>query len=411
MASSEAGSERAAIVIVGGGILGCSIAWHLARAGARNVVVVERNDFASAATSRSAGLVSRGRLHAPTLRLVGRTRAAIDELEHELGEPAGFHRVGSLRLAASEARAAELESMDALLREHGAEVRRIDAAEARELVPWLDPSSARHISCVPDDGYVDAYLLTLAYARAARARGVRFVTRTSVSGVLVDAGRVCGVETSAGRLHCEALVNAAGAWGIELARSVGARLGTAPVRSHYWITAPAVGRREHPLVYLPDARAYARPEVGGLLLGVQEPQSRAYDARMLPDDIGRMALTGPGEEWDLLVEHAETLRPWIPGLDELNLAHHVAGLSTYTPDGRFLLGAAGASGHFVASGCCGNGVSASGGIGEALADLVLGLPPKHELAPFDPARFDVADPFAPEFLAACAAARSAKSRR
>ncbi len=208
-------------------------------------------------------------------------------------------------------------------------------------------------------------------------------------------------------------MNAAGAWGIDLARSVGAHLGTAPVRSHYWITAPsAAGRREHPLVYLPEARAYARPEVGGLLLGVQEPQSRAYDARMLPDDIGRMALTEAGEEWDLLVEHAETLRPWIPGLDQLKLAHHVAGLSTYTPDGRFLLGAAGAvAGHYVASGCCGNGVSASGGIGQAITELVLGLTPTFDLAPFQPERFAVADPYAPEHLAACAAARSAKSRR
>jgi 4-methylaminobutanoate oxidase (formaldehyde-forming) len=402
--------EKATVVIIGGGVLGCSIAWHLARAGQSDVVVLERNDIGSAATARAAGLVARGRLHVETLRFVARTREAMKELEAENAQPVGFQRVGTLRVAVTEQRAADLEKMDGLLREHGVDARKLDANEARELVPWLEASHARRISYVADDGYIDGYTLADAYAKAARARGVRIHTRTTVTRILHDGERVTGVETDKGRIDCENVVLAGGAWGIPMAASMGVPLGTAPVRSHYWITAAWDGApRDHPVVYLPDARAYSRPEVGGLLLGVQESSSRSYDARTLPDDIAQFPLSEEGEEWSALVEHADTLRPYMPRLDELPLAHHITGLSTYTPDGRFILGEAGkVRGFFVASGCCGTGVSASGGIGEALASLVLRKTPPVDLSSFDPARFAGIDPYDPAFREKCAAARAGK---
>jgi len=406
-------AESAAVVIIGGGVLGCSIAWHLARAGETEVVVLERNDVGSGATARSAGLISRGRLHRETLQLVRRTRESIAELEAALDEPTGFRRVGSVRVAASEERAAELVFMDALLREHGVEVANIDAHRAAELVPWLDASSGRHVSHVVDDGYADAYQLTSAYARAARTLGVRIRPRTSVRRVLHDRSRVQGVDTDQGTIHARAVVDAAGAWAFGIADGIGFALGAAPVRSHYFITAPQPGaRRDHPVVYLPDARAYARPEVGGLLLGVQEPQSRTYDARTLPDDIADFKLSDAGDDWSVLVDHAASLRPFIPRLDEMPLAHHITGLSTYTPDGKFILGRAGCvEGFYIAGGCCGTGVSASGGIGEAIADQILGRPARVDLEPFRPDRFGPVDPYGAEFRERCAAARAGKSRR
>ena len=408
--SAARAADKAAVVIIGGGVIGCSIAWHLARAGQSDVVVLERNDVGSAATARAAGIVARGRLHLETLRFVARTREAMAELEAENGQSVRFHRVGTLRLAVTEERAADLEKMDGFLRENAVDVRNLDAREARERVPWLETSRARRISYVADDGYIDGYTLADAYARAARARGVRIRTRTAATRIVHDGERVLGVETDRGRVDCDAVVAAGGAWGIPLAATMGVALGTAPVRSHYWITAPSSGLpREHPVVYLPDAGAYARPEVGGLLLGVQEPRSRSYDARSLPDDIAQFSLSEEGEEWSALVEHADTLRPYMPRLDELPLAHHITGLSTYTPDGRFILGPGGAvRGFFVASGCNGTGVSASGGIGEALASLVLQKVPPVELSSFDPARFAGVDPFDPAFRDRCAAARAGK---
>jgi sarcosine oxidase, subunit beta len=410
---SETSDLRAAVVVVGGGVIGCSIAWHLALGGETDVLVLERNELGSGATARAAGLVSRGRLHVETLRMVRRTREAIAELEADCGGSVGFHAVGSLRFAASPEREAELAAMDDLLIEHGVVVRQLDAAQACAIAPSIDGTQARRISYVADDGYVDPHRLTQAYGRAARARGVRFRARTAVAGIVHDGRRVLGVDTDGGRVQADVVVDAAGAWGIELALAMGAPLGTAPVRSHYWITAPdPTVPRDHPVVYLPDARTYLRPELGGLLIGVQEPRSATFDARGLPPDIAGFAFTGPDEDWSVLIDHAPALRSWIPRLDELALAHYVAGLSTYTPDGRFLLGAAGGiDGFFVASGCCGTGVSASGGIGEAIADLVLDRPPTVDLASFRPDRFGALDPFDPAFRERCAAARAGKSRR
>ncbi len=403
---------NAEVVIIGGGILGASIAWHLTRAGARDVLVVERNAVGSGATSRSAGLVSRGRTDPDIFAMVGRTSAAIAELEASLGETVGFHRTGSLRLAEAPETAESLQRMRALLTAAGVAGYFIDAGKAHTMVPWLDAGRARSILHVPDDGYVDAYMLTAAYARAARAAGAAFRTGVAVTGLARDGDRVIGVETDRGRIGCRWTVDAAGAWAGLVAGWLGLALGATPVRSHYWITAPDPRLpRDHPVVSLPDARAYLRPEVGGLLMGVQEPTSRTFDARRLPADVAEMSLTG-NDDWDLLIEHAATLKGYIPGLDDFEFAHHIAGLATYTPDGRFLIGSyPGIDGFLVAAGCCGTGVSVSGGIGLAVADIVLGREASIDLERFRPDRFGPFDPYSAAFMAQCAAARGNKGRR
>jgi len=140
--------RSAAVVVVGGGILGCSIAWHLALKGQTDVLVLERNEIGSGATARSAGLVARGRMHQPTLAMVRRTREAMTELEALTGDSVGFSRVGSVRVASSQERTAELSKMDAMLTESGVAVQEIDVRTARELVPWLDATDARR-TCPP----------------------------------------------------------------------------------------------------------------------------------------------------------------------------------------------------------------------------------------------------------------------
>ena len=404
-------ADRAAVVVIGGGVVGCSIAWHLALKGVNDVLVLERNALGSGATARSAGLVARGRLHAPTMATVRRTRAAIAELESILGEEVGFRRVGSVRVAVSPGGVQDLVAMDGMLAAAGVEVSNLSGAEARRLVPWLQADHARRISYVEDDGYADAYRLTHAYARAARALGVRVRAPVAVRAILRAGQRVTGVSTDDGEVLADAVVNAAGAWAIPIAEGAGFPMGTAPVRSHYYITAPRPdGPRDHPLVYLPDARAYARPEVGGLLLGVQEAASRTYDARALPADIADYPLSDGEDEWSGLADHADVLRACIPQLDALPLAHHIAGLSTYTPDGRFLIGQAGPDGLYVAGGCCGTGVASSGGIGAAVASLMVGEPPDIDLADFAPDRFGAVDPYGDAFRERCAAARATKLR-
>ena len=404
--------DEVEVAIVGGGMLGASIAWHLARAGHRDVAVFERNALATGATARSAGLVIRGHADETMLRLVQRTFDAIAELETELGETAGFHRVGSIRTAEAPEHLAALEILTNLVSDHGGTVEDIDSVEARRRAPWLDARSARRIVLLPDDGFVDAPTLATAYARAASARGASIRTNCGVESLVIRGGVVRGVVTT------QAL-SRAGTWcsqpehGRRCSRRKPASVSPPhPVRSHYWFTASDDRfPREHPVVVIPDARAYTRPELGAMLVAVREWQSRGYDARLLPPDIEGFALTDE-EDWDHLLAQADSLRRYYPALDEVPLVRHIAGLSTYTPDGKFLLGPApGIEGLTVASGCCGSGVTASGGIGEAVANSILGREPAIDLKPFRVDRFGAFDPYEPGFLERCTAARSTKMSR
>lgn len=207
-------------------------------------------------------------------------------------------------------------------------------------------------------------------------------------------------------------MDAAGAWSVEVARWAGRNVGAAPTRSHYWITSPnGTGEPGRPNVLLPDLRAHIRSEVGGLLIGVQEPKSKTLHPLNLPRDINTISLVDDSGDVDLLLEQAYPLRQVAPELDGWQFAHHIAGLSMYTPDGKFIIGRFnGLDGFLVASGCCGSGLAASAGIGALVADLVLDRPPEVDVAIFHPDRFSTVDPTTDEFRARCAAARASKSR-
>lgn len=404
--------DSAEVVVIGGGVIGCSVAYHLARSGVRDVLVIERNDLATAATARSAGLLSHARPDRNVIRMISRTRSAIRDIEDELGESIDFHQVGAIRAIFNEEREPELATMEACLEAEGVAVERIDAAQAGTMCPWLDVSSARRIIFVPVDGYLDAARLAMAYASAARRRGVRLWRGAEVTGLVRDGARIVGVNTSSGCVRAAHVVDAAGAWSVEVARWAGRNVGAAPTRSHYWITAPnGTGVPDRPNVLLPDLRAHIRSEVGGLLIGVHEPKSKTLAPLGLPRDINSVSLVDDSGDIDLLLEQAAPLRQVAPDLDRWQFAHHIAGLSMYTPDGKFIIGRfSGLDGFLVASGCCGSGVAASAGIGTLVTDLVLDRPPDVDAAVFNPDRFGPIDPTTEEFRARCAAARASKSR-
>ena len=400
-------------VIVGGGIIGASVAYHLARESDRSILLVERNALASAASSRAAGLVLQVSTNSSKTPLTRLTRETIDILADELGEDIGFHNVGSIRLAASDERIAELDGMATEAARHNIPFEWLNTQAAGELVPWLDLSSVRKIGFLPTDGYVDPYLLSMAYARAAAARGVEIRQHTAVTDVLTANGHVVGVDTSGGRIESRSVIDAAGAWAALLSARVGYPLPMAPVRSHYWITKPdrAYGG-DHPVITMPDAGAYARPDVGAVLLGIQEQHSVTFDARELPDDPAEFSPTVGEEHWDRLAEAAGGVGRFFPGIVDTQFANYVAGLSAYTPDGKVILGPVpGLSGFLAAAGCCGSGIALSAGIGSAIADLALSRASEIDITNFRPDRFGPIDPFSTEFRERCAAARANKSRK
>jgi len=165
------------------------------------------------------------------------------------------------------------------------------------------------------------------------------------------------------------------------------------------------------VVVLPDACAYLRPEGSGLLLGIQEPNSRVFDPRQLPNDVSQLALTSE-QDWDLLVAHRPRIKRCFPALDALRYAHHIAGLTTYTPDGELLLGTfPSVDGLLLAAGCCGKGISVSGGVGRIVSDVILDRPARVDLEALRPDRFAGDDPHSPAFVARCVDARANKGRR
>ena len=400
------------VAIIGGGVLGASIAWHLVRSGVERVALIERHSIGSGSSALAAGLVSHARSDRDVLSMVCSTFSDIAELEAASDQFVGLRRSGSLRIAEFDETAQQLATVAQLLDEANVENSFIDANDASERVPWLDVAAAQSILSIPSDGYVDGQSLALAYARAAKIDGATILTGTSVLGAQCTGGRVTALETSRGSLRCRQLVNAAGPWAGQILGWFDETLAATPLRSHYWVTAPAEPRwPDHPIVVMPDAHTYLRPEVGGLLIGVQERASRTFDDRCLPDDLSQLALSGP-EDWDLLSTCSNAIRRYFPAFETLNFKQHLAGITTYTPDRRFLIGRIpGLDNAFVASGCCGTGVSCAGGIARLLRDLVLDRTTEVNAAAFAPDRFADEDPRSQAFISRCVSARANKGLR
>lgn len=397
-------------IIIGGGALGLSIAFNLASDGCGKVLVLERSELASAASSKAAGLILQATTKPSNTPLAKMTVDTIPLLEAELGESVGFHAVGSLRVAASETCTDELLEMERVAAGHGIPFQHPSPKDLRRYVPWLDPSTAHRLTFFPTDGYVDPYLLSTAYGRAARRRGVEVRQRAAAVDLLIDSGRVIGVRAGSDEIHGGTVTDAAGAWASVVSARAAYPLPLAPTRSHYWITAPDSDfGGDFPVTVLPDAKAYMRPEVGGMLVGVQEPNSPTFDARELPDDIEAFSPTCGEEHWDVIADAMAGISTFFAGIEHARFSAYVCGLSGYTPDGHMLLGAVpGVSGFFTASGCCGSGIALSAGVGSALSALVRGTKPKFDVVRFDPGRFGPVDPFSREFRDRCAAARASK---
>jgi len=400
-------------VIVGGGILGASMAYYLRCKDAGSVLVLERNELASAASSRAAGLILQASTKATKTPLAKKTIDLIPILEDELGQSVGFHDVGCLRIATSTERVAELDTIADDAATWGIPVEWLNNAHAHCRVPWLNTGTIQKTLFTPTDGYVDPYLLSMSYMQAAIARGAVARPRTDVLDVVMDGDRVSGVTTASGQIAAGSVIDACGAWAALFSARVGFPLPMAPVRSHYWISEPNPKYgAEHPMTIFSDIGAYTRPEVGGLLVGVQETHSATFDARELPDDPAAFSATRGEEHWDVLANSYDDLSQFFPDIEHARFSNYISGLSSYTPDGQIILGAVpGVSGFYVAAGDCGSGIALSAGMGDVVADLALGRAPFVDTTPFRADRFGDVDPFGQEFRDRCAAARASKSRK
>lgn len=372
------------MAVGGGGIFGCAAAWQVARAGVRDVLVLERDELNAGTTSQAAGLIGQLRTSALKSALVGQTLADIVTLEAD-GLATGFRRTGSLRLALTPERDGEIRAQVDAARALGLEATLIGADDVKRLAPGVEPPKHYPAAWMPNDGYAEPYTLATAYATAARRLGVRFVTGCEVRGLRIADGRVRGVRTREGDVDVETVVLAAGAWTGALATGAGSAVPVFPVRHQAWVTAPLPWMTPtFPVVRVPDRLAYLRPEVGGVMLGFFETTPLGVDVGAQRGFRVEATPRDPG----VLAAHAPGLLAIVPGLGDAPVIGGTAGVPTYTPDGHFVVGPLpGVAGAFVATGCCAHGIAGAGGVGRAAAEAVTALAPTLDPAPMAPGRF------------------------
>ncbi len=378
--------SHAQAVVIGGGIVGCSVAYHLTKRGWRDVVLLERKQLTSGTTWHAAGLVTQLRATYNMSMLAKYSAELFPELERLTGLGTGFRRTGSILLATTDERWTEVRRQISMARVCGFEVQPISPAEAAGMWPLLDPSGVVGAVFLPGDGVANPTDVTQALAAAARLGGARILEHTAVTGVLRRDGRVTGVSTAQGDIASDFVVNCTGMW----ARELGARSGvTVPLHAaehFYVITEPVPGlARDLPVLRSPDDTAYLREDAGKLMVGFFEPGAKPWATHGIPDDAAFVTLP---EDWDHLAPYLEMAARRVPLLRDIGIQLFFNGPESFTPDDRYILGEApGLRGYFVAAGFNSVGFQSGGGAGRAVADWIVDGHPPMDLWEVDIRRF------------------------
>jgi glycine/D-amino acid oxidase-like deaminating enzyme len=370
--------KTADAVVIGGGALGTSAAFHLADAG-RNLVLIDRGPIAGGTTPFAAGQT--GYLNCDRFALTFGLYCIefFEHFEERTGYAVDFRQSGSLRVALTEHYQRDLEARHAAAREFGHDVTFLSPQEARELVPAFEPPEGCRILRIPRDGYVEPKSVAVAYAAAARDRGASIHTRVTATGLHVVDGSVRGVHTSQGTIHTEWVVLAAGAWTRQFGRRLGLNLHAVPVRHQAFVTAPMPNvSTSQPIVRLTEPQVYVRHEAAGLLVGGYGYRPLSFDMDGFPADFEIPALPADPVYYCQL---AEAARRFFPSLSDAVVVKELRGLPTISPDGRLLVSESSEiRGLVVVSACGVGGIDRSPGVGRVVAEIVNGeqkwLPPE-----------------------------------
>jgi glycine cleavage system T protein len=363
--------SHARVVVVGGGIVGCSVAYHLTALGWRDVVLLERRDLSCGTTWHAAGLVGQLRATHNLTRLAKYGGDLYERLEAETGQATGFRRPGSLSLARTPERMVELQRGASMARGFGVDVEVITPSEAGRRWPLIRTDDLVGALWIPGDGRTNPIDTTRALARGARQGGARILEQTAVTGIRVRNGAVAGVATPRGDIACEVVVNCAGMWARELGRLAGVAVPLHASEHFYIVTEPLPGvTPDLPVLRDTDGYIYVREEVGGLLMGGFEPVAKPWGMDGIPADFAFSLLPEDWDHFEVLMEQA-VLR--IPALATAPVRRHVNGPESFTPDGRYLLGEAPeCRGFFVAAGFNSVGIASGAGAGKAVAEWIVG---------------------------------------
>ncbi|HKD52759.1 MAG TPA: FAD-dependent oxidoreductase [Steroidobacteraceae bacterium] len=367
--------SHARVVIIGGGIVGCSVAYHLAKRGCTDVLLLERRRLTCGTTWHAAGLLGQLRATQNLTRLAQYTTELYAGLERETGQATGFRQRGSVAVAASEARLEELERGAAMARGFGLEVHMLSPGEAQERWPLLSTAGLLGAVFLPKDGQTNPVDTTQALARGARAAGVRIVEELPVTGIRTAGGRVTGVMTAEGEVRADAVVNCAGMWAREVGAWADVTIPLHAAEHFYIVTQPIAGLSSGlPVLRDADARSYFKEDTGKLLVGWFEPRAKPWGQRGIPENFAFDQL--PADLSHIEPLFAAAMRR-VPALESAGVQVFFNGPESFTPDDRYLLGEAPElRGMYVAAGFNSIGIQSAGGAGKVLADWIIdGHPP------------------------------------
>ncbi len=378
--------SHAEIVIVGGGIAGCSTAYHLAKLGKRDVLLLEQGKLTCGTTWHAAGLIGQMR---PNRNMTRMSKYGIElyaTLEEETGLATGWKQCGSVNVASTPERMKVLRKQVALAKSFGVDVEEISPQQAGELYPVMRTDDLHGAIWIPGDGKANPADLAMSLAKGARNGGVRIVEDIEVNGVITENGRVVGLKTAQGDVACEVVVNCAGQWARQFGRLAGVNVPLYSAEHFYVVTGKIEG--VHPMLPVmrdPDGFIYYKEEVGGLLMGGFEPKAKPWKVDPIPSTFQFQLL---GEDWDQFEPLMTNAIHRTPCLETAEIKMLLNGPESFTPDGNFILGEAPElRNYFVCAGFNSAGIANSGGAGRLIAEWIVGGEASSDLWDVDIRRF------------------------
>ncbi len=382
---SQAFPDQARVVIIGGGAIGCATAYHLAKHGCQDVVLIEKAKLTSGSTWHAAGAYAQFRTDPNAGRLMAYGGNLYASLEAETGQATGWRQTGGMRVASNRNRRREYERAITTARSFGVEMELISAKEAQALFPLM---TIDHVDCalyIPSDGAFSPSDLCMALAKGARQFGARLFEDTAVTGFDIENGTVAAVTTERGKICCEVAVICCGIWSRAVGRLAGINVPIQPSHHCYFVTEPIEGvTRDMPTTRDPDLWHYIREEVGGLIVGQYDPDPIPF-VGPIPEDHEFKLMP---ENLDHFMPRLEGLLDWIPALKTAGIKAWFNGLESFTEDQNPVMGEAPEVRNiFVSAGFNAYGVTGCGGAGMALGEWILNREPPYDLWSFDIHRF------------------------
>ena len=366
--------DRAQIVVIGGGIIGCSTAYHLARDHKADVIVLEQGKLTSGSTWHAAGLVGQLRSSASITRVLKYSVDLYKRLDQETGLETGWKMTGCLRLATSQDRWTEFKRLATTARSFGMDMHLISPDEVKRMWPLMDVSDLVGASWLPTDGQASPSDITQSLAKGARMHGVKFFEDCRVTGFEMNGDRIVKVKTALGDVECEKVVNCAGQWARQVGSMAGVSVPLQPVKHQYIITEKLDGLSANaPTIRDPDRRTYFKEEVGGLVMGGYEPNPQTWETGLPGGDVpGDWEFRLFDDDFDHFEQHMAQAIERVPALANAGVKQMINGPESFTPDGNFILGSAPeCSNMFVGAGFNAFGIASGGGAGWVLAQWVM----------------------------------------